>query len=421
METKRKDIKTQIQQGYRLQTLMHMVNKETLKKQHAKQQKEKAKGVDNVTKEEYGKNLETNINDLLERMKNFSYRPQPVRRVYIPKAKGKLRPLGIPTYEDKIVQGVMADILNEIYENIFMECSYGFRQGKNSHKAISQINWLLMTKKVNYILDCDIKGFFDNVDHEWIMKFLEHEIADKNFLRYIKRFLKAGIMEEMKYYESDKGTPQGGLISPVLANVYMHYVLDLWFHKAIAPKLKGETYLIRYADDFVILCQYKDETTKIYKLLVERMRKFKLELADDKTRIIPIGRFKGTNETFDFLGFTFQNGKTQTGKYRPIITTSKKKMKQKKEAVKKFLYENMHEFIPNVGETIKKKIIGHYTYYGINGNYLQLLKFYKYVKYTWYYTLRKRGQKNKIKYRDFLRIWNWLKIPLPKIYANIWS
>ena len=421
METKRKDIKTQLQQGYRLQTLMHRVNKETLKEQHMKQQSGKAKGVDDVTKEEYEENLEENLETLVERMKKFSYRPQAVRRVYIPKSNGKLRPLGIPAYEDKLVQGVMADMLNEIYENIFLDCSYGFRPGRSCHKAISQINWLLMTKKVNYILDCDIKGYFDNVDHEWLMKFLEHEIADKNFLRYIKRFLKAGVMEEMKYYESDKGTPQGGLISPVLANVYMHYVLDLWFHKAIVPKLKGEAYLIRYADDFVILCQYEDEAKTIYKLLVERMKKFKLELAEDKTRILPFGRFKGTKETFDFLGFTFQNGTTQTGKYRPVITTSKKKLKQKKEAVKKFLHENMHKPILDVGEKIRKKIIGHYTYYGINGNFSQIMKFYLYMKDEWYRVLRKRGQKNKIKYADYIRIWNYLQIPFPSIYVNVWS
>ena len=421
METKRKDIKTQLQQGYKLQTLMHMVNKETLKEQHKKQQTGKAKGVDGVTKSQYDFNLENNLDNLLVRMKNFSYRPQPVRRTYIPKANGKLRPLGIPAYEDKLVQGAMANVLNEIYENIFLDCSYGFRPKRNCHQAISRINWLLMTKKVNYILDCDIKGFFDNVDHEWLMKFLRHEIEDKNFLRYIGRFLKSGIMEDMKFYESDKGTPQGGLISPVLANVYMHYVLDIWFQKGVVPKLKGEAYLIRYADDFVILCQYEEEAKEIYKWLIERMKKFNLELAEDKTRILPFGRFKGTDETFDFLGFTFQNGKTQTGKYRPVITTSKKKMKQKKEAIKKFLYEHMHDLILEVGEIIKKKMIGHYTYYGINGNYVQLSKFYKYVKYTWFYTLRKRGQRNKIKYSDFLRIWTHLNIPTPKIYVNIWS
>lgn len=419
METKRKDIKYQIQQGYKLQTIMYYVNRETLIKQHEKQQLGKASGIDGVTKEEYDKNLEVNIANLLTRMKKFSYKPRPVRKTYIPKANGKLRGLGIPCYEDKLVQGAMADILNEIYENIFLDISYGFRPKKNCHQAVSQINWLLMTKKINYILDADIKGFFDNIDHEIMMMFLEHEIEDKNFLRYIKRFLKTGILEDYKYYESDKGTPQGGLISPILANVYLHYVLDNWFY-VVEKAFKGEMYLIRYADDFVVMFQYEEEARKFYKMLIERMSKFKLELAEDKTRILPFGRFKGTKEEFNFLGFTFSNGKTSTGKYRPNIKTNKKKLKQKFEVAKKWLHDNMHKPILEIGLSIKKKTIGHYAYYGISGNYSSLLKYYKYLKYTWYNTLRKRGQKNRIKYLDYLRIWNYLEIPLPKIYVNIW-
>ena len=419
METKRKDIKYQLQQGYKLQTIMHNVNKETLIKQHDKQQTGKASGIDGITKEEYEKNLEINIENLLTRMKSFSYRPKPVRKTYIPKSNGKLRGLGIPCYEDKLVQGAMADVLNEIYENVFFDFSYGFRPKKNCHQAISQINWLLMTKKVNYILDADIKGFFDNIDHDIMMMFLEHEIEDKNFLKYVRRFLKSGILEDYKYYESDKGTPQGGLISPILANVYLHYVLDNWFN-VIKKNFKGEMYLIRYADDFVVMFQYEEEARKFYNMLIERMHKFKLELAENKTRILPFGRFKGTKEEFNFLGFTFSNGKTINGKYRPNIKTNKKKLKQKFEVAKKWLHDKMHEPILEVGTSIRKKIIGHYAYYGINGNYSSLLKYYKYLKYTWYNTLRKRGQKNRIKYLDFLRIWNYLDIPTPKIYVNIW-
>ena len=421
METKRKDIKYQLEHGYKLQTLIHKVNKETLLKQHERQQKNKATGVDNVTKEQYDESKYENIENLIVRMKSFSYRPQPVRRTYIPKANGKLRPLGIPAYEDKLVQGAMADILNEIYENIFLECSYGFRPNRNCHQVVQYINQTIMTKKVNYILECDIKGFFDNVDHDILMEFLSKIIGDKNFLRYIKRFLKAGIMEDMKYYESDKGTPQGGLISPVLANVYLHYVLDEWFTKEIIPRLKGEAYLVRYADDFIIMLQYEEEAKKVYDVLVKRMNKYKLELAEDKTRILPFGRFKGTKENFDFLGFTFYNGKTTTGKYRPVIKTSKKKLKQKRQNVKKWLHERMHEPIIPTGITLAKKVRGHYTYYGINGNHKSLVQFYKYVKYTWFRVLRKRGQKHKIKYKDFLRIWKYLEIPEPKIYVNIWE
>ena len=278
MENERKDIKYYAARDIKLENLIHLVNKENLKEQHRKQQKNRASGIDRVTKEEYDKNLEDNLGNLINRMKKFSYKPLPVRRAYIPKPNGKLRPLGIPAYEDKLVQGVMADILNEIYECKFLECSYGFRPSKNCHQAIKVINQRIMINKVNYILDCDIKGFFDNVNHEWLMKFLEHDIKDKAFLRYINRFLISGYIEDMKYYETDKGTPQGGLISPILANVYLHYVLDLFFEKKIRPSLKGEAYLVRYADDFIIMFQYENEAKEVYQMLIERLAKFGLEM-----------------------------------------------------------------------------------------------------------------------------------------------
>ena len=420
MTNERKDISYQIEHEYKLQTLMHKVNKETLKEQHRKQIKNKASGIDNVTKEKYDEDLDNNLDKLLTNMKTFSYVPQPVRRTYIPKANGKLRPLGIPAYEDRLVQGTMAEVLNEIYENIFLDCSYGFRPNRNCHDVVRYINQTIMTKKVNYIVEADIKGFFDNVNHEWLMKFLREIIQDKNFLRYIKRFLKSGYMENMQYYETDKGTPQGGLISPILANVYLHYVLDLWVEKFIKPRCKGEIYYVRYADDFIVMFQSEYEAKHFLKALERRFNKFDLELEPTKTRILPFGRFKGTKESFDFLGFTFYNGKTTTGKYRPIVKTSKKKIKQKRENVKKWLHDKMHEPIAMVGESLKRKVLGHYAYYGINGNYKALVLYYKYIKYTWYRVLRKRGQKNKIKYLDYLRIWQWIRIPEPRVCIDIW-
>ena len=240
MEQEPKGIREQSAKYPMVQNLMHKVNERSLMAEHRKQSRKKATGVDGIDKAAYDEHARERIAALVERMGKFQYKPLPVRRTYIPKANGKLRPLGIPAYEDRLVQGVMAEVLNEVYEPRFLECSYGFRPGKGAHDVVRYINQTIMTKKVNYVLEADIKGFFDNVDHDWLMKFLAHDIQDKNYLRYVKRFLIAGIMEDGKRLDSDRGTPQGGLISPVLANVYLHYVLDLWMEKAIKPRLRGE-------------------------------------------------------------------------------------------------------------------------------------------------------------------------------------
>ena len=420
MENERKDIKYFAQRDIKVENLIHLVNKERLKEQHRKQQKKKASGVDKVTKEEYDKNLDENIDNLIERMKKFSYKPLPVRRTYIPKANGKLRPLGIPAYEDKLVQGIMADILNEIYECKFLDNSYGFRPNRSCHQAIKEINQRIMINKVNYILDCDIKGFFDNVDHKWLMKFLEHDIKDKTFLRYINRFLISGYMEDMKYYETDKGTPQGGLISPVLANVYLHYVLDLFFEKFIKPRLKGEAYLVRYADDFLIMFQYEEEAKQVYKILITRLAKFGLEMEQEKTRIVPFGRFKGTKETFDFLGFMHYNRTTRTGKYTVGHKMSKKKRKSKQQAITKWIKEHRtYNFIETI-TILNKKLIGLYVYYGINGMLDELYKIYFHTIYALRSSMFRRSQR-KLSITTFNKILARVPIVKPKIYQNIWA
>ena len=321
-------------------------------------------------------NLYNNIEDLIQRMKSFKYRPQAVRRTYIPKANGRLRPLGIPAYEDKLVHGVMANILNEIYEPRFLECSYGFRPNRNCHTAISKIKKTIMSKTINYILDADIKGFFDNVDHKWLIKFLENDIEDKNFIRYIVRFLKSGIMEKEVIKESIKGTPQGGLISPVLAKAF-------------------------------------------YEVLKKRLSKFNLELEESKTRIIPFERLKGSKETFDFLGFTHINSKTRKGKYIVKHKTSKKKMKVKRKEFKMWMKENIHKPVTEIMDTIKKKLIGHYNYYGINNNSKSICDYYIYVKWTIYRILNRRHQKRSMSYELFNKIWAGLSMPIPHIKVNI--
>lgn len=420
MEMQAEGIRLQSAKYERVQNLMHNVNEQTLMEEHRKQSRRKAVGVDGVTKEDYDKNAEANIQDLMQRMRKFQYKPLPVKRVYIPKGNGKMRPLGLPSYEDKLVQGIMAKLLNDVYEVRFLDCSYGFREKRSAHDVVRFINQAIMTKKVNYVLEADIKGFFDNVNHDWLMKFLEHDIDDKNFLRYIKRFLIGGIMEGTELKESDRGTPQGGLISPVLANVYLHYVLDLWFEKGVKPRLRGEAYYVRYADDFLIMFQYEEEAQKVLHALTPRLGKFSLELAEEKTRILPIGRFKGTKDDFDFLGFTFYNTKTRTGKYRIGVRTSKKKLKAKKQAAKAWLKTRLTKPLASTMKMLAAVVRGHCNYYGVNGNFHAIQNFWKYLKHATYRMLNRRDQKGKFRYEKYLRVWNYY-ISEPHLTTDIWN
>ena len=420
MGTETAGIRYQSTHREKVQNLMYLVNERTLLEEHRKQSRKKATGIDGVNKTTYDVHAAASIHDLVERMKRFQYRPLPVRRTYIPKDNGKLRPLGIPAYEDRLVQGVMAKILSEVYEARFLECSYGFRPGRSCHDVVRLIDRTVMHSKVNYVLEADIKGFFDHVNHDWLMKFLEHDIQDKRFLRYVKRFLIAGIMEDGKRTASDRGTPQGGQISPVLANVYLHYVLDLWVEKAVKPKARGEVHYVRYADDFLMLFQYESDARAVMEVLKERLGKFSLEVAEDKTRILPIGRFKGTKENFDFLGFTFFNARTRGGKYRLGIRTSKKKLKSKRQAAKAWLKKQKNKPIDCTLRTLALVMRGHCNYYGISGNSKDIRSFHLYLITSTYRMLTRRSQKSKLTWEKFGRIWREYVTP-PRIYVDIWT
>lgn len=381
-----------------------------------------ATGIDNMDKTKYEKELKENIETLIQEMKSFSYKPMPIKRTYIPKAgSDKLRPLGIPAYRDKIVQGAFAEVLNEIYENIFLDCSYVFRPNKSCHDAIKELNNTIKYKRVNYIVDADIKGFFDNMNHEWIMKFLEYTIQDKHFNRYIKRFLISGIMEQGKKIESDKGAPQGGLISPILANVYLHYVLDLWIEKDINKRYTGEVHEIRYVDDFVVCFEYEKEANQFYEELKERLEKFNLELEESKSKIIKFGKSNnGSKDKFDFLGFTHINGKNRKGYYKVVHKTSNKKLKSKKAAAKAWIKENMHKPINEIISKLNIKLIGHYRYYGISDNSNKLQEFMRYITRTLYKQLR-RSQKHKLTWEKYLKILKYNPIIQPKIYVSLYE
>lgn len=422
MENEYRNIAEQAKTYKTVRNLMHCVNTNTLKAAHIRQQKHKAAGIDGVTKGEYEKNLDENLERLVDSMKRFSYKPMPVRRTHIPKpGSDKKRPLGIPAYEDKLVQGVMANLLTMVYEPKFKDFSYGFRPKRDCHQAITALSAVIMTKKTGFVVDADIKGFFDNVNHDWLIKFLEHDIEDKNFIRYIKRFLKSGIMEQGKLLESDKGTPQGGLISPVLANIYLHYVLDLWFEEKIRHDFRGEAHIVRYADDFVCCFQYENEATKFYGMLKERFAKFGLELAEDKSKVIRFGRYAkehASKETFDFLGFTHINGTSPNGKYIIIHQTSKKKLSAKRQAVKQWLRENMHMDKCELVRKLNVKLVGHYRYYGITGNGRKITSLEYYVTRELFKALNRRSDHwmSWEKFHVFLR---YNPIAKPKIYHSL--
>jgi group II intron reverse transcriptase/maturase len=404
----------------KIQTLMHHVNASNLYQAHWHQMKNKATGVDNVSKDEYEINIVDNVQDLLTRMRNFSYHPKPTRRKYIPKINGKLRPLGIVSYEDKLVQKVMYDILVNVYEPRFLSTSYGFRPELSCHDAIRDINSTIRNNNINWIVEADIKGFFDNLSHDWLMKFLENDIEDKNFLRYIKRFLVAGVMDEGKFFKTDKGAIQGGNLSPVLANVYLHYVLDLWFDKIVKPNLKGKAFIQRYADDFICEFENQEDAESFYRVLPKRLGKFGLDVAEEKTRIFPFGRHSHSKEIFDFLGFTFINGKSRKGYYKVVIITSSKKLKAKRIVVKAWIKSQMHRPVVEIINKLNKKLVGHYRYYGLNGNFYKMNEFRNFCIKRLFRVLRKRGQKHKINWEKFQRIMKFSPVASPKIYVQIW-
>lgn len=415
----------------RFTTLVHHINQASLMECHQEISGRKASGVDQITQQEYGENLIDNVAELVERMKRQAYKPQPVRRVYIPKeGSKKTRPLGIPSYEDKIVQKAVAKILNAIYEQDFLDCSFGFRPGRGCHDALKVLNHIIEKKKINYIVDADIRGFFDHVDHEWLMKFLEVRIADPNLLRLIRRFLKAGVMEAGIVYDTPQGTPQGGIISPILANVYLHYVLDLWFEKVVKKLCQGEAYLVRYADDFVCCFQNEGDAERFYANLQERLKKFKLEIAEEKTRIIAFGRFakkkcqkEGGNKpnTFDFLGFTHYCSKSKSGRFRVKRKTSQKKYRSSLLRCKTWLRNHLNYPTGYVMEMLYLKMQGNYRYYGITDNSRALGNFRDQVRRMLFKWFNRRSQRKSMNWDKYLQFLTRNPLPRVKIYVNMYD
>ncbi|MFL0195754.1 group II intron reverse transcriptase/maturase [Clostridium sp. WILCCON 0269] len=405
-------------------SLAYLMSSNTLKESLKRLNNTASPGIDKETKESYKVHLDENVSNLLIKLKKGSYRPQPIKRQYIPKAgSDKMRPLGIPVLEDKIVQGALVIILQSIYEEDFLPISFGFRPNKSCHDALKNLSNDIMKKKVNYIVEADIKGFFDHVNHEWMMKFLKLRINDSRILALTKRFLKAGILEKGKFIEITEGVAQGGSLSPLLANIYLHYTLDLWFTKVVVKHCKGECYLTRYADDSVACFQYEEDAKAFYKSLKVRLSKFELNIAEEKTKIIEFGRFaeerikrKGGKkpETFDFLGFTHYCSKSRKGNFKLKWKTASKKFRTKVNEFNKWIKENRNLPLGLIWEKVNQKLQGHYNYYGVSDNWGNLLKYKRQIIKSMYYWLKKRSQRTKLNWDKIAKLLEYYPLVNPK-------
>jgi len=414
---------------FQFTSLAHLLNVEFLRGCYLTLGKEKAGGIDGRSWHDYGEHLDENLEYLVKRLKAKRYKPLPAKRVYIPKNDKETRPLGLPAIEDKIVQKGIARILEAIYEADFMDCSYGFRPKRSCHQALKAVNDTVMSKPVSYIIEADIKGFFDHVSHDWMMKFLQVRIRDSSLLLLIRRFLKAGYMESGLLVRTDEGTPQGGNLSPMLANIFLHYVLDLWFVKRVKPSVAGQCYLVRYADDFVCMVQYRQSADEIERMLRERFAKFGLSLHPEKTRTISFGRYERQNarrqgrkaNTFDFLGFTHFCGHSRKGTFLLGRKTSLKKFRNACKAMNDWLRRIRSVMrIEEIWPILASKLRGHYNYYGVSGNSRMIVRFgYVTIRAVMKW-LNRRSQCRSFTWKKFSAYMVHYPLPRPRIVHNIY-
>jgi len=398
----------------RLTTLWHHVYSEaTLREAYRKLNPKSSPGVDGQTWHEYGEGLDARISELSDRLKRMGHRPQAVLRRYISKENGKLRPIGIPALEDKIIERALVMVLEVIYEEEFENFSYGFRPGCSQHKALDALYMGIISRKINWVLDADLSGYFDTIDHDWLVSMLEHRIADKRVVRYIIRCLKAGVVEDGYWREQGRGSPQGGCISPLLANVFLHYVLDLWVKHWRKTRARGDLIIVRYADDFVIGFQHQTEAQQFYKELRQRLEKFGLSLNEEKTRLIEFGRFavknrrnrgEGKPETFDFLGFTHICGTDRKGNFQLKRKTIGKRLRAKLKALKIEMRKRWKYLIPEMGRWLGRVLTGHFNYYGVPGNFRRLQGFRQAVMMLWRRWIIRKSQRSKAGYRRMYRL-----------------
>jgi group II intron reverse transcriptase/maturase len=399
---------------------------EELRESFGRQDGRKAAGVDGITKAEYAEGMEEKLVELSARIRRMGYRPKPVRRVYIPKGDGRTRPLGIPCFEDRLVQDRLSIVLQAIWEPEFCECSYGFRPGRSAHDALRRVAEVITKERTQWVVEADIKGFFDHVSHEHLMRFLEHRIKDPNFLRMIKRFLKAGVMEDGVARGSEEGTPQGGLVSPVLANIYLHYVLDLWFERRFKKSCRGKAHLVRYADDYIVCFEHEGDAKRFLAEMAERLATFDLEIEPSKTKIIRFGDRAGRGnggqdrpETFNFLGFTHYVGKSRRGIFIVGRKTERKRFSKKLKHLGERLRELRVKGANAMVEFMVQHVRGHVQYYGVSGNMRSLQQYCWSALELLFKWLNRRSQRNSISWEVY-KAGIVKLIPKPRIVHDLY-
>ena len=406
-------------------SLAHLIDLELLREAYRVTRKDGAVGADSQTGEQYGERLEENLKNLHERLRTRTYRATPVRRVYIPKAGGGKRPIGIPTFEDKIVQRAVVLLLSAIYERDFYDFSYGFRPRKGAHQALRDLREGCMTMGGGWVVDADIRGFFDSVNHAVLRDILRHRVNDGGILRLIGKWLQAGVLESGELLHPEMGTPQGGVISPLLANIYLHTVLDEWFVREVQPRLEGKSFLIRYADDFLLVCQRERDAQRVLAVLAKRLAKYGLTLHPDKTRLI---RFQKPHEeeprrdgdgTFEFLGFTHHWARSLRGYWVIKRRTARKALHRSLQALQAWCKENRHLPLPEQHRMLSRKLRGYYAYYGIRGNYKALYLLYRFTQRAWVKWLNRRGSKKHFGWKAFAALESRLPLPTPSIIHQL--
>jgi RNA-directed DNA polymerase len=411
--------------GQPLRTLAHHIDLDVMREAFARTRKNGAVGIDEETATEFAANLDERLKSLLDRMHEGTYRAPPVRRVHIPKDNGKTRPIGIPTFEDKVLQRAVAMVLEAVYEESFLECSYGFRPERSAHEAIDAIWHQLMNVGGGWVLEADIQSFFDTIDHGVLRGFLDKRVSDGVLRRMIDKWLKAGVLEEGAIYRSELGTPQGGVISPLLANIYLHEVLDVWFEEDVKPRLRGRATLVRYADDFVVILETEEDARRLMDVLPKRFEKHALRLHPEKTKIVRFQRprlkqgTKGDNDPrpghFDFLGFTHYWGASRKGSWVVKRKTSKSRFTRTLTRFREWCRQHRHDPIDEQHATLKKKLLGHYGYFGVTGNFEALERLLHEVKRVWRYWLSRRSQRARITWDSFNDLLARRRLPRPRI------